>query len=132
MPSKHNPRDCLADILDNIKRIQGYTVGLGRDAFENDGRTRDAVERCLERICEAAFRLGDAAAVLMPNQPWHDIRGMGNWFRHAYDRIEFDTVWDTLHRHLPSLQADAERALKEVETKLPPKTSEHRDLLKNM
>jgi uncharacterized protein with HEPN domain len=30
---------------------------MDHDALERDGRTRDAVERCLERICEAAFRL---------------------------------------------------------------------------
>ena len=33
------------------------------------GRTRDAVERCLERICEAAHRLGKHAEEPMPGQP---------------------------------------------------------------
>jgi uncharacterized protein with HEPN domain len=47
----------------------------------------------------------------MPNQPWHDIRGMGNWFRHGYERIELDVVWRTVQNRLPSLKADAERAL---------------------
>ncbi len=45
---------------------------MDRDALERDGRTRDAVERCLEQICEAAFRLDDEASLLMPNQPWGD------------------------------------------------------------
>jgi uncharacterized protein with HEPN domain len=75
------------------------------------------VERCLERICEAASRLGDAAPDLIPNQPWHDIRGMGNWFRHAYDRIDLETVWDTVQRQLPGLKADVERALKALQAK---------------
>lgn len=47
----------------------------------------------------------------MPSQPWHDIRGMGNWFRHAYDRIDLETVWDTIQSSLPGLKADAGRAL---------------------
>lgn len=102
MPSDHNPGECLADIIDNIARIEQYIAGLQRDVFANDGRTRDAVERCLERICEAAFRLGDSATVLMPDQPWNDIRGMGNWFRHAYDRIDIDTVWDTVQYNSPA------------------------------
>ena len=63
---------------------------MDRQAFERDGKTRDAVERCLERICEAAHRLGGRAAQLMPNQPWSDIRGMGNRLRHAYDRLDLD------------------------------------------
>lgn len=114
MRSKHDPRDCLADILDNITRIESYVSGIDRKVFEDDRRTRDAVERCLERICEAAFRLGDTAPTLMPEQPWHDIRGMGNWFRHGYDRIELDVVWRTVQNRLPSLKKDSESALADL------------------
>jgi uncharacterized protein with HEPN domain len=86
VPSRHNPRDAFADILENIARIEGYVVGLDHGTFGTDALRRDAVERCLERICEASVRLGDAASALVPNQPWADIRGMGNRLRHAYDR----------------------------------------------
>jgi uncharacterized protein with HEPN domain len=75
---------------------------------------RDAVERCLERISEAAFRLGERAAELVPNQPWGDIRGMGNRLRHAYDRINLDVLWNTVQDSLPSLKADAEQALRNL------------------
>jgi uncharacterized protein with HEPN domain len=84
---------------------------MDRQAFERDGKTRDAVERCLERICEAAHRLGGRAAQLMPNQPWSDIRGMGNRLRHAYDRLDLDIVWNTAGDLLPLLAADARHAL---------------------
>ncbi|HME20229.1 MAG TPA: HepT-like ribonuclease domain-containing protein [Acetobacteraceae bacterium] len=50
MPSSHDPAVCLADILDNIGRIRSYAGTMDRTQFEHDGRTRDAVERCLERI----------------------------------------------------------------------------------
>ena len=59
MPSKHDPAASLADILENLERIEGYVAGLDREAFGGDTLRRDAVERCLERICEAAFRLGE-------------------------------------------------------------------------
>jgi uncharacterized protein with HEPN domain len=84
---------------------------MDRQAFERDGKTRDAVERCLERICEAAHRLGGRAAQLMPNQPCSDIRGMGNRLRHAYDRLDLDIVWNTAGDLLPLLAADARHAL---------------------
>lgn len=84
---------------------------MDRQAFERDGKTRDAVERCLERICEAAHRLGGRAAELAPNQPWGDIRGMGNRLRHAYDRLDLDTAWNTARDRLPARAADARRAL---------------------
>jgi Protein of unknown function DUF86 len=55
VPSRHD----LADILENLERIEGYVAGLDREAFGGDTLRRDAVERCLERICKAAFRLGE-------------------------------------------------------------------------
>ena len=59
MPSRHDPAASLADILENLERIEDYVAGLDREAFGGDTLRRDAVERCLERICEAAFRLGE-------------------------------------------------------------------------
>ena len=111
MPSRQDPAASLADILENLQRIEGYVTGLDREAFGGDTLRRDAVERCLERICEAAFRLGEKAAELAPSQPWGDIRGMGNRLRHAYDRIDLDVLWNTVRDRLPSLKADVERAL---------------------
>ena len=117
MPSRHDPAASLADILENVERIEGYLAGLDREAFRRDALRRDAVERCLERICEAAFRLGERAAELASSQPWGDIRGMGNRLRHAYDRIDLDILWNTVRDRLPSLKADAEQALVRLKAK---------------
>jgi uncharacterized protein with HEPN domain len=77
VPSKrYRDADCLHDIIDNIARIETYTAGLDQYDLEQDDLRHDAVERCLERICEAAFRLGEQAAISLPAQPWADIRGM--------------------------------------------------------
>ena len=114
MPSRQNPADHVADIIENAERVEGYLSGMDRPTFERDGRTRDALERCLERVCEAAHRLGGRADELMPGQPWGDIRGMGNWLRHAYDRVNVDIVWNTARDRLPALAADARRALAQL------------------
>jgi uncharacterized protein with HEPN domain len=106
--------ECCADILDNIGRIERYLAGLSREALDADERTRDAVERCLERICEAVFRLGNRVGQLMPAQPSNAIRGMGNRLRHAYDRVDLDLLWNTVRDDLPSLKSDAERALAQI------------------
>jgi uncharacterized protein with HEPN domain len=111
LSSKADPADCLTDIVDNIARIESYVVGMSRDNFANDARTQDAVERCLERICEAVSRLGNTAAALLPGHPSAAIRGMGNRLRHAYDRIDLGLIWDTIGTDLPGLKADAARAL---------------------
>jgi uncharacterized protein with HEPN domain len=61
---------------------------------------KDAWSVFARRLCG----LGDAAEELVPGQPWPDIRGMGNWLRHAYDRVDRDTIWDTIHANLPGLK----------------------------
>jgi uncharacterized protein with HEPN domain len=104
----------LADLLENAERIEGYLAGMDRAAFADSGVSRDAVERCMERVCEAAHRLGDRAAELMPSQPWGDIRGMGNRLRHAYDRISLDVIWNAVRNDLPGLAADARQALAQL------------------
>lgn len=114
MPSRHDPADSLADIVENAERIEGYLAGMDRDDFERDGRTRDAVERCLERMCEAAHRLGNQAGELMPGHPWNDIRGMGNRLRHAYDRVNNEIVWNTVRERVPALAADARQVLERL------------------
>lgn len=115
LPFKHRSDDCLADIIDNIERIDGYTAGMDRSGFERNGLVRDGVERCLERICEAVFRLGSRAEELMPGQPWGDIRGTGNRLRHANDRISLEVIWDTIRRDLPGLATAAREALAKLE-----------------
>jgi uncharacterized protein with HEPN domain len=105
----------LNDIVENCERIAGYVRGFNRVAFERDRRTHDAVERCLERICEAAIRLGDDAVALMPDQPWSEIRGTGNWLRHAYDKVDAAMIWETVERDLPELAEAARTARDQLE-----------------
>ena len=69
LPSRHDLSDSLTDIVENADRIEGYLAGVDREGFASSGLLRDAVERCLERICEAGHRLGPQAAELVPDQP---------------------------------------------------------------
>ncbi len=111
MPSKHDAADSLHHIIENAERIARYLAGMDRQAFEQNEWARDAIERCIERVCEAVYRLGERAEMLMPGQPWGDIRGMGNRLRHAYDRVDVDIVWNTVKVRLPELAEEARRAL---------------------
>ena len=72
MPSK-DPRRRLLDIVENALAIESYIGGLSEKAFREDRMRRDAVERCLQRISEAAVKLGDDAERLIPSQPWKQI-----------------------------------------------------------
>ena len=61
------PANRLRDIIENAEAIFRYTSGMDLRAIEEDRKTCDAVERCLERISEAVAKLGDLAPVLMPD-----------------------------------------------------------------
>jgi uncharacterized protein with HEPN domain len=115
LPSKHNAADSLRHIIENAARVAGYLAGLDRQSFARHDWARDAVERCIERVCEAAVRLGEQASELMPGQPWSEIRGMGNRLRHAYDRVDVDMLWRTATNRLPELAAAARQALAKLE-----------------
>jgi len=62
-------------------------------AFLEDLKTRNAAERCMERISEAARKLGQAAEDLCPDVPWPNLRALGNFLRHEYDRVDAARVW---------------------------------------
>jgi uncharacterized protein with HEPN domain len=91
--------------------IERFTGGSDFESFRRDPKTVAAVERKLLVISEAAIRLGSEAIVLCPDQPWHKIRGLGNWIRHQYERVDLEGIWETVHGDLPSLKASVQRAL---------------------
>jgi uncharacterized protein with HEPN domain len=91
--------------------IEDFISGMDFDAFREDPKTIAAVERKLLVISEAAVRLGEHAAALCPEQPWHKIRATGNWLRHAYERVNLEIVWGTVKNDLPPLKMAVLRAL---------------------
>jgi len=109
--SSKKPVQRLQDIVTNAEAIFRYTGQMNFDTFSQDRKTVDAVERCLERISEAAAKLGDLAPLLMPDQPWQQIRAFGNRLRHEYDEITGERVWHVVATLLPSLAEACRKAL---------------------
>ena len=114
MPSD-KPVQRLQDILDNIDWIFQYTKGLRLRNFVEDRLVRDAVERCLLRISEAAKKLEGVIDKLAPNQPWSDIRSLGNAIRHEYDSIDAEAIWNIVEDDLVPLADAVEAAIKKLE-----------------
>jgi uncharacterized protein with HEPN domain len=97
--------------MDAIVMIEQFTSGMDFEAFRSNPMAIAAVERKLQIISEAAIRLGSEAEQLVPEQPWRDIRGIGNQLRHAYERIDLNTIWAAVTVDLPPLKAAVLRAL---------------------
>jgi uncharacterized protein with HEPN domain len=105
------PELSLRDILNGIDMIIQFVGDMDLEAFREDPKTIAAVERKLLPISEAAVRLGDDAERLCPALPWRNIRGIGNWLRHRYDRVDVEALWNTVIDDLPPLRSGVLRAL---------------------
>jgi uncharacterized protein with HEPN domain len=116
LPSKH-PRIRFQDILDNIGAIRRYTKGLTKTTFAKNDLVVDAVERWLSRISEAATKLGKQAELRAPDQPWKQIRGLGNLLRHEYDTIRRDDLWIIVRQDLSSLHRACAKAAASLDRK---------------
>jgi uncharacterized protein with HEPN domain len=113
VPTK-DPARRFADIIENINRIRSYTAGLGESEFVADLVARDATERCLSRISEAASQLGPIAEEKAPGLPWQSIRAFGNRLRHAYDNIDAAFIWEIVQKDLLPLEQGCKAALEDL------------------
>jgi uncharacterized protein with HEPN domain len=110
-----NPVRRFEDILVNMTRIEQHTAGIADEtAFEENHLVYDAVERCLERISEAAKKLGPVGETLCPNVPWRKISGLGNVLRHEYDRVERIRLWYVVQDDLPPVKTAVQSALQNL------------------
>jgi uncharacterized protein with HEPN domain len=105
------PSLSVRDILDGVDMVDQFVGGMDLETFREDPKTIAAVERKLLLISEAAVRLGDDAERLCPGLPWRNNRGIGNWLRHRYDRVDVETVWNTVIDDLSPLRSAVLRAL---------------------
>jgi uncharacterized protein with HEPN domain len=103
MPSRAEERS-LRDILFHIDLATEFVAGFDRDTFKKDLRTLYAVTRCLEIISEASRRLPDDLKARHPTIAWKQMAAAGNVYRHDYEDVAAQFVWDTVQRALPSLR----------------------------
>src|SRR5437867_1378590 len=90
------PTLSLRDIISGIDMIVQFVRGIDLEAFREAPKTVAAIDRKILLIREAAMRLGEDAERLCPGLPWHNIRGFSNWLRHRYDRVDVETVSNTV------------------------------------
>ena len=113
MPSD-KPVQRLNDILENIDRIVQYTHDQTLDAFKQDWLTRDAVERCLLRISEAARKLEGIVDEIASDQPWADMRALGNVIRHDDDAVDPEVIWKIVEKDLLPLEKAVQAAIEKI------------------
>lgn len=102
----------LYDILNAINEIDSFFIDVPKDflAFQNDLRTKRAVERNIEIIGEAMSRIlkRDESIQISNSRKLVDVR---NRIIHGYDSVSDDIIWGIIIKHLPTLQSEAEQLL---------------------
>ncbi|ABD85849.1 HepT-like ribonuclease domain-containing protein [Rhodopseudomonas palustris] len=101
----------LRDIRNHIDLATRFIEGYDLAGFKADLRTLYAVTRCLEIISEASRRLSDDVKVRHSQIAWKQISGAGNIYRHDYEEVGAQLVWDTVARALPTLRAVVEHEI---------------------
>jgi len=117
--SRHPLRahDYLGHMLDAIRRIQQYAEGKNAETFLSDQLLQDGIARNLDILGEAARKFLEVlpgASSRFPRIPFAAICEMRNQLSHGYFAIDWNTVWNTIERDLPSLRAELERAIESV------------------
>jgi uncharacterized protein with HEPN domain len=104
----------LDDIDASIARIERFVAGLSFADYQADDMVRSAVERQVEIIAEAVYRLGDDAHTINPAHDWKALKALGNLLRHAYHRIDDTMMWRVVTDDLPQLKASVAAALENL------------------
>jgi uncharacterized protein with HEPN domain len=104
----------LYDILNAITEIEDFLSDSLMDfhTYQNDLKTRRAVERNVEIIGEAMNRiLSKNSSIQLSNS--RKIVDTRNRIIHGYDSVSDDIIWGIVINHLPLLKTDVQKLLKE-------------------
>ena len=93
MPLDIRDMSRLWDMLDAARTVVAFTQGLRYENFLEDRKTRNAVERNLEIIGEAARNISTATRDSLNTLPWRSIIGLRNVLAHEYGEIRHEIIW---------------------------------------
>jgi len=110
----NNIKAWLFDILSSINEIESYFIDTPKmfEIYQNDLRTKRAVERNIEIIGEAMSRiLKEHIEIQISNS--RKIVDVRNRIIHGYDSVSDDVIWGIVVKNLPVLQKEVEILLGE-------------------
>lgn len=110
----NNIRTWLFDILNSINEIESYFIETPKifEIYQNDLRTKRAIERNIEIIGEPMSRILklDTKIEISNSRKIVDVR---NRIIHGYDSVSDDVIWGILIKNLPVLQKEVQILLED-------------------
>ena len=104
-----NIKTWLYDILSSINEIESYFIETPKmfEIYQNDLRTKRAIERNIEIIGEAMNRiLKENSTIEISNS--RKIVDVRNRIIHGYDSVSDDVIWGIVVKNLPILRNEVE------------------------
>ena len=99
----------LWDMLDASRAVMQFVAGRSCRDYELDRMLRNAVERNIEVIGEAAARVSEPFRKAHADIPWRGIIGQRNVIAHDYGEIKHDKIWRVAVEFIPVLVANLEK-----------------------
>ena len=103
----------LRHMLDRAAEAVAMTRDRTRQDLDTDRQLSLALTRLLEIVGEAATRVSPGTRRRYSQIPWDEVIGLRNRLVHAYDKVDFDILWDIIQYDLPPLITHLHRILDE-------------------
>lgn len=81
--------------------MEEFVQGIDFEGYRDSEITKSAVERKIQILTEAVIRLEGEGPEAFPEIDWKAYRGLGNFLRHSYHRVDDQIVWNTIKEDLP-------------------------------
>lgn len=115
---KQRLNDYLTHIIEAVDRINKYTADLDSNSFLKSSLIQDAVIRNIEIIGEASHNIEihfPEFSKLHPELPLSFAYQMRNAVAHGYFKVDYEIVWKTIKKDLPTLLAQTKAVLEDID-----------------
>lgn len=111
-----NTQLALKTILLSIEKILLYSAAINSaDDFYHDSKSFDATIIHFINIGEMIERIDENTKKCYPFIPYRDVKDFRNLVAHNYFGVDAEEIWDIIKNHLPILQKNIIKILKDME-----------------
>lgn len=111
MPPKKDDKSFLWDMLDAARAVRNFVSSRTYHDYLNNRMLRNAVERNIEIIGEAAGKIGKEFKAAHPEVPWQQIISQRHVLAHEYGELEDEMLWKVATIRVPELIPILEKML---------------------
>ena len=112
--SERDAKLLLEDIIESIDTIKQFVKGITFDEFYSDRKTVDAVTRNFEIIGEASSKIPREFQKQHSEIAWRKIIGLRNRVIHDYFEVDYEMIWEIIHKDLDGLKTKLEKILQNL------------------